>query len=79
MKTAEEIILDIQELSLEERQKIREFMDEKDEYVETCYTRKVMEEISHDVEEAEKGINVSGTFDNAQEVISHLKRLRKSS
>ena len=49
MKTAEEIILEIQELPPEERAKINAFLNpDEEEYHETCYPPEVLEEIGRD-------------------------------
>lgn len=78
MKTANDIIGEIQELSLDERQKVIDYLSADDgKFTETCYSKEIIEEIDRDIEEAERGINVSPAFETASEAIAYLHQFRK--
>jgi len=79
MKTAEEVISIILELSPEERQKVVHFLyDEDDEaFKMEEYSPEEMEKLDTDQEEARRGINISPVLEG-DEAISYLERLRKS-
>jgi len=73
MKTAEEIILEFQELPPEERQKVVEYVDSSREeaFPMTRYSSEDMAKIDHDLEEAEQGINIE-EFSSMEEAIKSL-------
>ena len=71
MKTAAEIILEIKELPLEERQKVVDYLNtNEEEFIETCYSPENMAIIERRDEEARQGINV--------ETFSSMSEARKS-
>ena len=92
MKTAEEVIMDFQELAHDQQEKVVQFVISVKEQEETNVLNKALEEeyiqeenyspedmakILKSGEEAERGINVSGPF-AGEEAINHLRRLRKA-
>ncbi len=71
MKTAEEIILEIQELPVEERQKVADFLHAEDEeFLEENYSPEDTAKILQAGEEAERGMNI--------EEFSSMREARKS-
>ena len=92
MKTAEEVIMDFQELAHDQQEKVVQFVISVKEQEETNVLNKALEEeyiqeenyspedmakILKSGEEAEQGINMSGPF-AGEEAINHLRRLRKA-
>ncbi len=75
MKTAQEIILEIQVLPPEERQIVVEYVEStKDEAFKiTNYPPEVLEEIDRCAEEAKRGENVVGPFRD-EEANEYLRR-----
>ncbi len=75
MITAEQIIQQINALSLEERAKVRNYLIEsqpKEEFIECEYSNEEMEDMINDLEDAKKGINVSPAFDSMDDAIQWL-------
>jgi len=78
MKTAEDIIQDLQELSPEEREKVSDyFTSEMDGiYREEHYSDEDMAKIEQDALEAKQGINVVGPF-RGEEAVEYLRSLMR--
>jgi len=78
MKTAEEIILEFKELPPEEWQKVVEYVETAKEnaFSITHYSPEDMAKIEHDLEEAKRGINISGPFYTNEELLAHLDSLQ---
>ncbi len=78
MKTAIEIIAEIQELPLNERQKVSNYLmnEEETESSITDFTPEILEVIDRNIQEAQQGINVSPTFKTAGEAIAYLRQFR---
>ena len=79
LKTADEIILEIKELPLEERQKVADFLisDVEEEFFEEDYAPEVIERILQAGEETEKEENTDGPY-QGDNVTAPLKALLKS-
>jgi len=77
MKTAEEIILEIKELSPDERQKVAEYIYSDEEFPEENYSPEDMALLDQDEEEYRQGINISPELEG-DEAIAYLERLRQS-
>jgi len=79
MKTAEEIILEFKQLPPEEWQKVVEYIDSarEDAFQFTHYSSEDMAKIDHDLDEAERGINVSPTL-KGEEAVAYLRQFRKA-
>lgn len=76
MKTAEEIIQEIKELPLEERQKVADYMSvEEEPFLETNYSPEDMAKLYQDIEEYNQGIDVVGPF-TGEDAIAYLKQYR---
>lgn len=92
MKTAEDVIMDFQELTQDQKEKVityvistqdqleinrlNEVFDQ--EYIrEENYSQEDLDKINHDADEAKRGINISGPFKNKKEALNHLDRLMK--
>jgi hypothetical protein len=79
MKTAQEVILSIDELSPEEQQAVFVYIENlqsEKPFQETNYSPEEMAKIDKDLEEAEKGINVCGPFHTTEEIFAHLDNLQ---
>ncbi|RJP30549.1 MAG: hypothetical protein C4527_09395 [Candidatus Omnitrophota bacterium] len=78
MKTAQDVIMEIQELPPEEKQIVVDFVAsiQEETYNPTYYSPEDMAKIDHDMEEAEQGINVSGPFYTTEEILAHLDSLK---
>ncbi len=79
MKTAEEIILEIKELSREERKKVADYLqsEENDDFQEEHYSPEDISRILKAGEEAEKGIGVSPELEG-EEAVDYLRKLRNA-
>jgi len=78
MKTAEEVIVIIQELPPEEREKVAEYLNASEEqFMEEDYSPEDAAKILKSVEEADRGINVSPELEG-DEAIAYLQRLRRA-
>jgi len=73
MKTAQEIILEIGELPLQEQQLIKFHLlsQQAEGFKKTSYSPEIMAEIEHDLAEARQGINVE-IFDDMEDAIASL-------
>ena len=80
MITAAEIILEIKELSLEEREKVVDFVDStrKETFQITQYSLEDVALLDQCDEEAEQGINVSPVLKTTEESIAYLRQFRKA-
>lgn len=80
MKTAADIIQEIDELSFEERQKVAEYFnsDREDEFLIENYSPEDIAKIIQSGKEAKCGINMSGPFTTTEEIIAHLEYIEKS-
>ena len=78
MKTADAIILEIQELPVDEQQKVADYLEfgEQTNSEEEHFSPEEIAEILQAGEEAKKGINVSGPFSGAKEAIAFLDNLK---
>lgn len=78
MRTAEEVISIIQELSIEERKKITDYLvANEEEFIEENYSLENMAMLDRIQAEAENGINVSPRL-KGEEANLYLRNLRKS-
>lgn len=77
MRTAEELIRILKELPADEWRNVVEYVDSsRDDRIEPTHdSNEDMAKIESDLEEARRGINVSGPFFSAKEAIEHLDRL----
>ncbi|MEW6237002.1 MAG: hypothetical protein AB1656_16580 [Candidatus Omnitrophota bacterium] len=78
MKTAEEIISEIKELSPEERRIVVDFVESQKEesFIITRYSPEDMAKLDQDQEEARQGINISPELEG-DEAIAYLEKLRQ--
>lgn len=76
MRTADEIILEIQELPPEERQKVADYLNAGDggEFLEEDYSPEDIAKLDRIQDEVERGINIIGPF-SGTEAIEYLKKL----
>ncbi|MEW6237004.1 MAG: hypothetical protein AB1656_16590 [Candidatus Omnitrophota bacterium] len=80
MKTAEEIISEIKELSPEERRIVVDFVESNKEeaFAITRFSSEDMALLDQCEEEAEQGINVSPVLKTTEESIAYLRQFRKA-
>lgn len=78
MKTAEEVISIIQEMSPEERLKVTNYLNAQEEgiFLGKEYSSEDIARIERDLQEAEQRINRSVSFDTTEETFAHLDLLR---
>ena len=78
MKTAAEIILEIEDLSQEEREKLDEYLNanREEEFQKEDYSPEDIARLDWIQAEAEQGINVSGPFHTPVELLIHLDHLQ---
>ena len=79
MKTVDEIILDIQELPFEDRQKVVDYLllDEGEPFQPTRLSPGDMAKLDQDIEECRQGIDVAGPF-TGEEAVAYLDQLESS-
>lgn len=78
MKTADEVIQDIQELSFEERQKVVDYLllEDDEPFQPTRLSPEDMAKLDQDMEEYRQGIDVSPVLRTKEEIIAYLGRYK---